>query len=82
MIVEDGLIEVATVGVDFRTVRGSHALLTRVLFPSPLYVALNEKEPADEGVIELEEGTKFPAPTATVDVEPGVPVHTPLLKNA
>jgi hypothetical protein len=64
------------------TVKGSHGLLTRALFVSPLYVPLKAKEPADGGATGSETGTELPAATVLVDVEAGVPVHTPPLKNA
>ncbi len=69
-------------GVCLLTVRGSHEPLTRVLFVSPLYVALKEKEPADGGVTELEVGRELPAPIVTVTEEVGAPRQAPLPKNA
>ena len=38
--------------------------------------------PADDGVTELDAGTELAAPMVTVEVDVGVPVHVPLLKNA
>ena len=64
------------------TFRGSQELLMRILFVSPLYVALNAKEPAEGGAIGLEEGTELPAPTVTIDEEIGVPKQDALPKNA
>jgi hypothetical protein len=69
-------------GVCLLTVRGSQGLLTRVLFVSPLYVALKAKEPADGGTTELETGTELPAPTVMIDEEVGAPAQDPLPKNA
>ena len=68
-------------GVCLITVRGSQGPLTRVLFASPLYVALNAKAPADGGSTEIEPGTELPAPTVTVDEEIVVPLQDPLPKN-
>jgi len=79
---EAGLIAVEIAGVCLLTVRSSHELLTLLLLPSPLYVALNAKLPAEEGVTELEIGTELPAPTVTVEIEVGGPPQTPLVKNA
>jgi len=82
VIVEDGRILVVIDGVCLVTVRGLQELLMRVLFASPLYVALNAKEPAEGGAIALEAGTKLPALTVTIDEEIGVPKQDPLPKNA
>ena len=43
---------------------------------------MNAKLPADGGVTDEDAGTAFAAPTVTVDVDVGVPVQAPLLKNA
>jgi hypothetical protein len=80
--VDDGLILVVIEGIALLTVKDSHVLLTLLLLVSPLYVALKVKEPRDEGVTELDAGTELLAPTVTVEVEVGVPVHAALLKKA
>jgi hypothetical protein len=74
--------KVVKVGLVLLTVRGSHALLVLTLLVSPLYVALNAKDPADAGVTEAEGGTELPEPTVTIEIDAGVPVQRPLLKKA
>ena len=64
------------------TVRPSHELLTLLLLPSPLYVALKANVPAEAGVTELETGIELPAPTVTVEVETGEPPQTLFVKKA
>ncbi len=76
------LMTVPKDGFALLTVKGSHKLLTLLLLLSPLYVALNAKLPADGEVTDADAGTELPAPTVAVDVEAGLPVQTPLLKNA
>ena len=43
---------------------------------------MNAKLPAELDVTELEVCTEFAEPTATTDDDVGVPVQTPLVKNA
>ncbi len=75
------LIAVVITGVALFTVRGSQALVTALLFPSPEYAALNANDPAEAGVTEDETGTELPAPTVTVEVEVAGAVQAPLLKK-
>jgi len=56
------------------TVKGSQALVTALLLPSPLYVASKLKLPAADIVTGAEAGTLFNGPT--VKVEPAVPGAT------
>ena len=64
------------------TVNGSHALVTPLLLPSPLYVALKLKLPAAACETDAEEGTLFAAPTVTVETTVPVPAVHKLFGNS
>jgi len=78
----DGLADEVTVVVlaAFVTVRSSQALVARLLFASPLYVALKLKELAAVGVIVFELGTT-PFVTVTVPAAVRVPLQVPVFQN-
>jgi hypothetical protein len=64
-------------------VNGSHALVTALLLPSPLYTALKLKLPAAAGVTGAEAGTLFDGPTVTDEPAMPVPaVHAPFGNSA